>query len=284
MILVTGATGKVGSALVEQLQAQQIPFRALAHTSASYDRLNKQQVHAVLVPEPNSTNVAAAFDDVDKLFLLTPSSPNQAATERTFVDAARYANVQHVVKLSVLGADAAAISLAQFHHESEQYIQQSGIGYTFLRPNSFMQNVGTIDAPLIKEHSAIFNSAGEGKVSFIDARDIAAVAIAAFSDERHNGQAYDLTGPEALTYSEVTQKLTALLDRSINYVALSDDDYRAALLAAGLPDWYANGLTELYQSYRAGEGAAVTNLVEQLTGRPARTFDAYLADHRALFG
>ena len=284
MLLVTGATGKVGTALVEQLQAQAMPFRALAHSPASYDRLKAQQIHAVLVPDVQTADLAAAFEGVDQLFLLTPTSLDQAAIEGALVDAAKQAGVRHIVKQSALGADDASVSIFGPHRESEEYLKQSGVGYTILRPNLFMQNLGTIDVATIKQQNAIFNSAGDGLISQIDVRDIAAVAIAAFTNPKHASKIYDLTGPEALPYSEVAQKLTTALVRTVQYVALNDNDYQHALVSAGLPDWYATGLSELYRFYRDGEAAAVTNTVEEVTGQPPRRLDGYLAENRALFG
>lgn len=278
MILVTGSTGKIGTALIGQLQAQRIPFRALAHTPASYARLRAQQVQAVLADD-----LAAAFDDITQLFLLLPNSLEQAAIERQLIEAAQRAQVKHVVKLSVLGVEDPSVSLFRAHLESEQYLRQSGLGYTLLRPNLFMQNFGTIDAASIKQQSAIFNSAGDGVMSFVDTRDIAAVAVAVLLSEQHSGQTYTITGQAVYSYADIAQKMTALLGHAVQYVALSDDAYRAALLSVGLPDWYAEGLVELYRFYRAGKGAQVTNVVEQLTRRPAGTLDTYLADHRSLF-
>src|SRR4051794_37306951 len=104
MFLVTGATGQVGTALVAELRQQRLPFRALAHTPASYDRLIAQQVAAVMADDTQPVQLLAAFDDVDRLFLLTPSSPEQAAIERRLVDAAGRAGVQQIVYLSALGA------------------------------------------------------------------------------------------------------------------------------------------------------------------------------------
>lgn len=283
MILVTGATGKIGTALVAQLQAQHIPFRALAHTAASHKLLTDQHVESVLVPDQQGATLLAAFERIDRLFLLTPSSSDQLLVERRLVDAAQEAGIKQIVKLSVFGVEDQSVSIFHSHRESEHYIRQSGVSYTFLRPNLFMQNLGTTDAALIKQQNAIFNSAGSGVVSFIDTRDIAAVALAVLQDERHRNQTYDLTGQEAISYGDVARKLTNLLDRSIGYIALDDDAYHAALVSAGLPDWYADGLTELYAFYRAGKGAAVTDLVERITGTPARTIDTYLADYRTVF-
>ena len=159
----------------------------------------------------------------------------------------------------------------------------SGLSYTFLRPNLFMQNLGAVDAPLIKQQNAIFNAAGDGKVSFIDTRDIAAVALATLQNDQHSGQTFEPTGPEALSHGDAADKLTALLGHRVNYVPLDDDAYRGALESAGLSAWYAGGLGDLYRFYREGKAAAVTDAVERVTGRAARTLDAYLTEHRAVF-
>ena len=282
MILVTGATGKIGSALVEQLQAQGTPFRALVSSDASYERLTAQGIETVQA-DVQDADLTPAFAGIDCLFLLTPSRPDQADIERRMVDAARQAGVRHVVKQSALGADDPDVSLFSAHLEVEGYIRASGLSYTFLRPNLFMQNLGAVDAPLVKQQHAIFNSAGDGKVSFIDARDIAAVALAALQDDQHSGQTFELTGPEALSYGDAADKLTALLRHRVNYVPLDDDAYRGALESAGLSAWYAGGLSDLYRFYREGKAAIVTDTVEQVTGRVARMLDAYLTKHRAVF-
>lgn len=285
MILLIGATGQaqIGAALKAQLQARKLPFRVLAHTPASFDRLTQEGIEAILADDTHPGQLAAAFQDIDRFFLLTPGSPDQPALERRLVEAARQAGVRHVVKLSVLGAGDPDVSLLRYHGASEQFIRQSGIGYTFLRPNAFLQNLGTRDVAQIKQYGSLANSIGDGAVSMIDTRDIAVVAATTLSSDRLIGQTCELTGPAALSYAEIARTLTALLDRPITYRALSDDAYRSALLSVGLPAWRAEGVSALYRFYRTGKGAVVTDTVERITGQPARSLSAYLADHRALF-
>ena len=282
MILVTGATGKIGTALVEQLQARKTPFRALAHSETSLERLTAQGVDALRVADLKRAD-PAAFAEVDRLFLLTPGGPEQADLERSFIDLARQAGVRRVVKVSALGADDESVSLLGSHRESEAYIRASGLEYTFLRPNLFMQNLAALDAALVREQRAIFNSAGDGKVSFIDVRDVAATAVAALCGEEHSGQTFELTGREALSYGDVAQKLSEQLEHPVRYVPLDDEAYRGALVAAGLSAWYAGGLVDLYRFYREGKAAAVNDAVERVTGRAAGTMDAYLTDNRSAF-
>jgi uncharacterized protein YbjT (DUF2867 family) len=183
----------------------------------------------------------------------------------------------------VFGAGEPSLSLFQPHVDVEQYIQRAGVAYTFLRPNIFMQNLGNHEAAQIKQHHTLANPIGDGLLSFIDTRDIAAVAAAALISDQHAGQTYVLTGPEALSYADVARKLTRLLGTPVQYVALSDESHQAALVANGVPEGRAAGLAALYGFYRAGNAAAVTDTVERVTGRPARTLDQYFADHKSLF-
>jgi len=288
MIIVIGATGQTGAALVAGLRARGLRFKALAHSQDSYERLKAEKIEAVLADEAQAGSLTVAMDGAERMFLLTPSTPGQAEVEARLVEAAKQAGVRHVVKQSVLGVDDVtgsfpSVSLLKGHGDSEKFIRQSGIGYTFLRPNAFMQNLGNMSAAQIKTQSLIANSVGEGRVSYIDMRDIAAVAVEALSDDKHIGQVYELTGPQSLTYAEIAKMLTKVVNRTVSYKPMSDEDYRAALLGAGLPAARAEGLSALYRSYREGKAAQVTDVIERVTGQPARCFEDYLAENKARF-
>ncbi len=283
MILIIGATGKVGTHLVTQLQAQQRPFRALAHSAASSERLVAQGVDTWRVDTLQQADMEAAFAGIDQVFLLTPSAPDQASVEHTYIDSARSVGVQQIVKLSVFGVDAPTVSLFRPHREVEQYLRQTDIGYTILRPSLFMQNLVTTDAATVQRDDAIYNGAGDGAINFIDTADIAAVALAVLGEPRHMGKTYELTGPTARTYLDVAMELSEHLNRSITYVPLDDDAFLAALHTAGLPAWYATALVDLYRFYREGNSERVTTTVEQITGQSARTIEHYLAENIAAF-
>ena len=284
MIFITGATGKVGQELVEQLAAQNVEFRALAHSPASAQKLRAQGIETVEGDIAKPDTFAAALQDVDHLFLLTSGGPNQVEVENGVVDAAKQAGVRHIVKLSVFGADPQSpVLLTRPHALVEQHIRNSGLDYTILRPNSFMQNFAVNDAPTIKAQGAIYSSVNEGRISHVDTRDIAAVAVAALTQSGHTGQTYELNGGEALTYAEVAQKLSVHLGKPINYVAVTDEQARAGMIGAGVPEAYADGLINLFQAYRANLAAALSNDIAQVLGRPPRTLDAYFADNIAAF-
>ena len=285
MILITGATGQVGKELVKGLLEHKVPFRAVAHSQSSAESLKAQGIETVRADLSQPKELQTALAGVERVFLLTPSSLVQAQIENGIIDAARQAGVQHVVKLSVLDADTddPRQTLFKAHAQVEDYLKSSGLAYTILRPNAFMQNFDRVNASTIKGQGAIYVSAGDGQISFVDTRDIAAVALAALTSSEHAGKTYDLTGPQSLAYHEVAQKFTAHLGKPVQYVPLDDEAMRQGMLGGGVPAWYADGLVELYRFYREGKGATVADGVSRATGQPARTLDAYITNHLGLF-
>ena len=286
MILVVGGTGQVGQELVKQLQETKVPFRVLAHSARSVESLQAQGLEVVHGDYQQVASWAeAGFAGVERLFLLTPSSPDQGQIEAALIDQAKQAGVKHVVKISVWDIEnpASANPLLTPHQEAEEHLRQSGLDYTLLRPNNFMQNFGRSDSATIKSQGAIYNASGDGLISFIDARDIAAVALAALTSQDHFGQAYTLAGPEALTYAQAAALFTKHLGKPVQHVSIPDEALKQALLGVGLTDWYAEGLVQLNQYYRQGYGATVNDNIKKITGRPAHTLDSYIADHLAIF-
>jgi len=284
MILVTGATGKVGTELIKELRTRGAAFRALAHSDTSAEQLNAQGINIVRGDFAQPEQLQSALQGIERLFLLTPSSPAQTEWEGALATAAQAAGVQHIVKLSVLAAERAPeVTLLRWHGESEERIKASGVPYTFLRPNSFMQNIVPLYAQSIAHQSALFVPAADAHISHIDTRDIAAVAATVLTESGYFNQAYDLTGSESLSYAHIADKFSTLLDKPVQYVPVSDEDARQAMLAGGIPPWYVENLLELFRFYREGQAANVSDAIQQLTGRAPRTLDAYLAENKQAF-
>ena len=210
-----------------------------------------------------------------------PPTPNITALERKAIDEIKQAGVRHVVKLSAMGGRD-AIFLRQ-HADSEDYIKSSGVAYTFLRPNGFMQNFVTYNGATINTQNAFYGSQGDGEVSHIDLRDIAAVAVKTLTEDGHEGKAYTLTGPEALSNARVAEILSEDTGREIKYVDLTAEQFKQALLGVGLPEWSANALVDLQQFYRRGGASAVTRDVEQLLGRKPISFEQFSRDYAQAF-
>jgi uncharacterized protein YbjT (DUF2867 family) len=280
MILITGASGNVGREVLKQIASTGALVRA-AFQSVSKASVAPSGVNVVTMDYNQPETLHAALQGVERVFLVGPPTSNLTALERNAVDAIKRSRVRHVVKLSAMGGREAIFP--RQHAESEDYIKSSEIAYTFLRPNGFMQNFVTYNATTINTQNAFYGVQGDGKVSHIDLRDIAAVAVKALTEGGHEDKTYTLTGPESLSNERAAEILSEDTGREIRYVDLSPDQFRQALLAAGLPEWSANALLDLQQLYGRGGASTVTSDVEQLLGRKPFTFEQFSRDYVEAF-
>ena len=285
MILVTGATGKVGSELMRLLAEAGRSARALVHSLDKAAPIQRLGLETAVGDFEQPDTLDAAMKGCDQLFLLSPPSPRQAEQEQHVIDAAKRAGVAHVVKQSVPWADDPDVGLVfcRWHGQIERYLEQSGLAYTLLRPSNFMQNF-LMSAQPVAEQGMLYGMTGEGRVAFIDTCDVAAVAAELLISPGHQGTSYTLTGPEALSAAEVAERLSAATGRQVRYVDLGPDAFRQALAGAGLPGWLVDGLVETHTLFAAGHAATVTDEMASVTGRPPRTFAQFAADHQAAFG
>lgn len=280
MILVTGSTGKIGQHLIPALRAKGATFKALAHSPASLQALRAQGTAAV---EGDLGRLEPALEGVRRLFLLS-AGPGFDRLEIAAIEAAKAAGVKQVVKLSAAGVSADSSNpLMRAHARAERHLEDSGLAFTILRPNFFMQNWLAFYAPAIKAGQPVCVNAGEGRLAWIDARDIADVAAAILTEDGHEGLVYDLTGPEALSHAEVAERLARRLERPVSYLPVPDAAAFQALKGMGMDPWYAYGMVTLHQGVRRGLAEPVTGTGELITGRAPRTIDAFLDEHRAAF-
>ena len=280
MILITGASGNVGKEVLKQTVAAGVKVRA-AFQSANRAASAPSGVEIATVDYNQPETLRSALKGVDRVFLVGPPAQNLVALERSAVDAIKQAGAPHIVKLSAMGGRAAIFP--RQHAESEDYIKSSGVAFTFLRPNGFMQNLVNYNASTINSQNAFYGCQGDGKVSHIDIRDVAAVAVKALTSDGHQGKSYTLTGPRALANSEIAQILTDDLGRDIRYVDLPAGQFKQALLGAGLPEWSVDALIDLQQLYNNGGASAVTSDVEQVLGHKPRSFEQFSRDYISAF-
>jgi uncharacterized protein YbjT (DUF2867 family) len=282
MICITGAGGTVGREVVKQLELAQVPFRVAYFSPEKVKAALANGIEAVTIDYNRPETLRAAFQGCEKLFLLGPNALNQTQLELNAVEAAKAVGVQHIVKQSVMGAETEDFSLALVHRPVEQAIESSGMAWTFLRPNSFMQNVVTFMSETIKAESAFYSASGEAKIAHVDVRDIAAVAVKALTEPTHGGQAYTLTGPEAITYNELAQELSTVLGHAISHISLSPADLKHGMLAEGMPEAIADRMLDLERYYREGQASRITNDIKQVTRQEPRRFAQYARDCAAL--
>lgn len=282
-ILVTGATGTIGSFVVEQLQERGASFVALARNEEKAEALRGKGISAVIGDFADVASLHHALEGVDKVFLLSVTSPEIPRLQGNVVDAAKEKGIRHIVKISAQGANLNSnIGIARFHAEAEAYIRKSGVPFTFLQPQSFMQNL-IFDKETIREQGQIFGQVGEGRIAMVDARDIAAVAVEALLNEGHEGKTYVLTGPEAISYTDIAQVFTRALNRQITYIPVTSVQSRSSMLEAGMPGWLVEDLVAVNLQHAAGMAATVSPDVEKVTGRKALTVDDFVRDFIHLF-
>jgi uncharacterized protein YbjT (DUF2867 family) len=275
MILVIGATGTVGSEVVRQLVATGERPRALVRDPATARQQLGDQVEHVVGDLDRPETIAAALAGVDRVFLLTTQSSRQPEWERAVIGAAARAGVGQLVKLSVFRAnEQSPLQVARQHGQAERVLAQSGLAATILRPVFFMQNL------LAMVHdAAIATAAGDGRVAMVDARDIAAVAVATLTGGGHAGKTYTLTGPEALSFYQVASILSRQTGRPLRHVRVPPDKVRVALQGRGVAAWYADDMAKLHSMLAVGYEEVVTDDIHRVTGRPPRTLAQFAGDH-----
>jgi uncharacterized protein YbjT (DUF2867 family) len=248
MILVTGAAGLNGSAIIREFSRRGVQVRALVRDRIKVNHLAR--LPGVAIVEGNMCRpetLAAALDGVDRVLMISSAAPDMVETQRAFIDVCRQARVQHVVKFSGaesgIGFDQMKFRFTRMHREVELHLEGSGLAWTHLRPSQFMQ-VYLREAPMIVEKGAIFLPFGDIALSPIDVEDIAKIAVEVLCTDGHAGESYEMTGPEALTMEDVAAQISAAIGKTIRYVSIAPEARRRALLAAGLSVFMADALDE----------------------------------------
>jgi len=282
-ILVTGATGTVGSEVVKQLASLGQNVKASVHTQSKANKFKDQNgIDTVSIDFYKPETIADAFRHVDRVFLLTPPSPDMTNLYSTLITEAKKNDIKCIVKLSVIGADIEpGITIGRLHRQEEKIIEESRIPYTFLRSGAFMQNFVNFFGQTIREQNAIYLPVGEGKVSFVDVRDIAAAAAALVINNhaQDENKAYDITGQEALSYAQAAEVLSKELGRKISYIDIPEESARKGMKENGMSDWLVDGLLEIYAIIRAGHAAQTTTSIEEITGRKPILFSQFVKDY-----
>jgi len=277
MILVTGATGKVGSEAVRLLAERQHPTRALVRDPS---RAHFGDVEVVTGDFDRPDTLDAAMRGIDTVLLVSPAVPAQ---EIAVIDGAVRQGVSQVIKVTSKASADSPVDRRRGQAEIEAYLATTGLAHTLLRSNAYLQNLLAL-APMIRQTGGFLMSAGDGKVGMIDARDVAATAVAiAAAPREHAGQAYWLTGPELISYTDVARELSATLGHAVEYRQISPAEHRAAMIRAGVPDAVATSNAQAFGLIAEGDAAWLADDVKSITGTAPRSLRSFIADHVAAF-
>ncbi|WP_243156478.1 SDR family oxidoreductase [Clostridium sp. C8-1-8] len=281
-VLVTGASGNVGSYVVKELLNKGEKVVAATTSIEKINKLFNNQVEPVLFDFTNKSTYDKALEGVDRVFLMRPPHLGKPEDLYSFIDAMKAHNIKLVSFLSLMGVEHNTIPP---HHKIEKYIEKLHIPYAHVRPGFFMQNLSGIHSVEIREKNEIFVPAGKSITSFIDAADIGlATAILLNNPEKYKNTAHTITGSEALNYFQVAEILSRVVGRKITYVKPGYLKYRSYYIKKrGLDKAYVNVTVALYFMTRMGTAKEVTNNFYELTGKSPRTFEEFARDNIKCF-
>ena len=289
MILVTGATGLNGGLVARRLSEKGIPVRALVRepdtrNATKADALRMLPGVTVVSGDlAQPASLAGALDGVDKAFLISSSDAGMADSQSAFVDAAKAASVGHIVKLSGIMPELDSdFRFARMHGQIEKHLEESGIAFTHLRAGEFMQAYFR-QIPNMVARGAILLPMEDARIASIDAADVARVTVDILTSPGHEGKIYPLTGPEALTMTEVAEHLTTATGIPIRYIDVAPEDAKAAQRAAGFPDYLVDGLGELFAERRRGKESTVSTVILDVFGWQPTSFLEFATRNAAAF-
>ena len=283
MILITGASGTAGRAVLEEMRKSGKELRAM-YRAEQDARKAPGGLGVVIADFADRESLGRALDGVETLFLVCSPIPQLAELESNVIDASREKGVKHIVLHSALGAGDYAKSFPSWHRVVEDKLKASGLAYTILRPNGFMQNIVAYNAPSIRAQGAFYAAMGSAKTSLIDVRDVGAAAARALDQpQAHAGRIYELNGPEAVSNDEIAARISRIAGRAVKYVDIPEAAQRKAMLDAGMPEWQVNALLELQEYYISGKSAGPADTLANLLGRAPRRLDPFLEENQGSF-
>ncbi len=275
-ILVTGATGNIGGGIVKVLKEKNADFKAAVSTTPI------EGVESVALNFADVPSLEAAMEGVSTLFMVLANHPDMVTWGKNVIDTAKKCGVQHIVRSGGSLADInSPIGVRKVLAETDEYLKASGINYTLTAPNFFMQNFINFHGEDYK-NGTIYLSAGDGKVGWVDVRDIAAVnAAVLMNPEKYVNQTLSISGAQNLSYTDVMEIMNKTLGRDTNYVAIADEDAVKAMTEMQFPEFVINLMIDLNTSIREGFADEVTTVVKDVTGNEPISFAQFVEDNRA---
>jgi len=282
MILITGASGTVGKAVLAEVARSGQKHRAM-YRSREEAAKAPAGTETVIADFADKVSLSQALRGVEGVYLVCSPIPDLVQLEGNMIEASEAVGVRRIVLNSALGAGDYRKSFPSWHRKVEDRLKAAKPAYSILRPNSFLQNLLTYYAPSIRAQGAFYGAMGNARTSYLDVRDIGVVAAKALRGGEHDGKTYELNGPEALTCAEVAERISRHAGISTRYVDIPVEAQRKAMLDQGMPEWQVTALLKLQEYYTGGKGATVDGVLEGLLGRSPVTIDQFLKEFAGEF-
>lgn len=283
-ILVTGATGNLGSAVIANLIGSGANVRALQHREPITEDIIEAGVEVVVGDFLEPDTLDAAFEGVAKVFLNTPLGPDAGKMASNGLAAAKRTGNPHIVRHSEIPPEPVSnLRMGMLQGEINEMVEASGLSYTSMRPSFFMQNT-MFAAQTVASDGMIYMPFKDGKVSMVDIRDVAEASAKALTTEGHEGKSYILTGPEPISFDEVASTLSHVLGKDVQYVSVPMQAARESMLSMGMSEWLTEAFCEYYENHSNGGSDFKSDDFEKLTGHSATSYDAFAHDFAMVFG
>ena len=283
MILLTGATGKTGSATAKALNERGIKFRALVRNEEKREGIESLGGEVIIGSIENKEAVDQSMVDIETALILLPNSENQLSLEKQLVDSAKQAGANRIVKMSSIEATPDATSpIPRLHLESEEYIKQSGLNWTMVKPNFYMQNL-LASAATIKDQGKIFLPMGEGKTGMIDTTDVGKVLAKVLSEDGHESMNHEITGPEILSFFEVAEIFTQGLGKQVDYIDVPLAAYKETLGQFLTNQWHLDAVIDLFKGIADGGIEEKTDTYSNLMGESPKSLSQFVSENSFIF-
>jgi uncharacterized protein YbjT (DUF2867 family) len=276
-VLVTGATGNIGSRLIPRLASRpDVAVRGLVRTLNQAAPLTSAGAELALGCFEDSRTVRRAMQRIDTLVLITPAGPSAAEQAGVALAAAREAGVRKIVRISAFNAaNGGPSDMIRQHGRTDAEIRASGLAYTILRPSFFMQNLCLLAARSIVREGRIYSGMGDGRLSVVDLRDVVDCAEESVLSEWADNKTFTLTGPESISFHEIADRLSTMMGRLVGYVAVFPEWVEQSVRAMRLGGWYGQVMADLCRAYSENWGDVITGDIALITGRRPRSFDVF---------
>ena len=274
-VLITGATGNIASLVIPQLIEKGIDVRAFVHNASKAEKLKAEGVEIVEGDFSSAEKLNEAIKGVDVVLSITPPAADAFAQAAAITKAAKENGVKHLIRISAIGAaENAPTDNGRIHHKTDEDIIASGIPYTILRPNFYMQNV-FMSVPTILEQGNMYWGMGEGNLSMIDVRDVADACVSLIVNGGHENKIYQPNGPASINFTQIAKIISDGIGKPVNYVAVPAEAVSEAIKKAGMGDWFAGIMTDYSRAYSKGWGDLKNNDFETITGKKSRSFQQF---------
>jgi uncharacterized protein YbjT (DUF2867 family) len=282
-IIILGATGNVGTAVLKNLAGKNVEVFAGVRNEKDFEKVSQWGATPIIVDFSNQESLNAALEGKNRVFLVTPLMQNPEAVTQMVVNAAKVNGVKHLVRSTASGADSnGQIQMARWAGNSEDVVKASGLDYTILQPNSFLQNFINYHSYTIKNYHGFYLPVGDAQTAMVDINDLGEVAAIALTSDNHYGKTYTFTG---LTYTneQLAEKLSEVVGHKISYIDVPEEKAKESMLSNQMPEWMVNAMMELNYITKQGWTAGYSDDYKNITGKEYTSAETFFEENKAIF-